>query len=159
MGREISLDYMDRALTVVGILNGSFVFVSDLIRRIDPAIPLEVDFMAISSYRDGVTPSAARIIKDLDSPIAGKDVLIAEDILDSGATLRWVSALLAARGARSIRVAALLEKANPGRQYDGRLDYVGFQIANDFVIGYGLDYAQRYRNLENIHVLDGANIA
>jgi hypoxanthine phosphoribosyltransferase len=154
MGRQISIDYASRSLTVIGILNGSFVFVADLIRQIDAAIPLEVDFISISSYRDGVTPSAARIVKDLELPIAGKDVLIAEDVLDTGATLRTVHALLANRGARTIRVAALLEKPDRRRQYGRRLDYVGFQIPDQFVIGYGLDYAQRYRNLQDVHVLD-----
>jgi hypoxanthine phosphoribosyltransferase len=155
LGRQISIDYANRGLTVIGILNGSFVFVADLIRQIDPTLPVEVDFIAISSYGEGTTPSAARIVKDLDRPVGGKDVLIVEDILDSGATLRGVHALLSGRGARTIRVAALLEK--PGRQsrFGPGLDYVGFQIPDTFVIGYGLDYAQRYRNLPGVHALDG----
>jgi hypoxanthine phosphoribosyltransferase len=157
MGRQISMDYANRSLTVIGILNGSFMFVADLIRQIDPAISLEVDFISVSSYGSGVTPAPSTITRDLDQPVEGKDVLIAEDVLDTGATLRCVHALLAGRGARTIRVAALLEKPGRRRHYDHQVDYVGFQIPDRFVIGYGLDYAQRYRNLQSVHVLDGVS--
>jgi hypoxanthine phosphoribosyltransferase len=151
---QISDDYKGGALTVIGILKGSFIFVADLIRRIDPALPIEVDFIGVSSYGDAVTTSGnVRVTKDLDVSIESKDVVIVEDIVDSGLTLTCVYSLLAARRPHSIRIATLLEKPETSR-YKGPLDYVGFQIPSRFVVGYGLDYAQRYRNLPDVRVLD-----
>jgi hypoxanthine phosphoribosyltransferase len=154
MGREISRDYASRELTVIGILKGSFIFVSDLVRQIDPAIPMEVDFISASSYGDGTTSSGeVRIGYDLRLPIEGKELLLVEDIVDSGRTLTHVMEMLSDRGARSIRIAALLEKPD-SRKFSGDLHYVGFRIPSRFVVGYGLDYAERYRNLAEIRVLD-----
>ena len=154
MGRQISSDYAGGALTIVGILKGSFIFVADLIRRIAPSIPVEVDFISVASYGRSTTSSGTvRLVKDIEVEIEGKDVLIVEDIVDSGRTLTYVTPLLAGRGARSVRIAALLEKPE-NRGYSGELHYVGFQIPNAFVVGYGLDYAERYRNLPDIRVLD-----
>ena len=154
MGREISRDYTGKALTVIGVLKGSFMFVADLIRQIDPAIPVEVDFISASSYGNSTLSSGeVRIVKDIGIRIEGKDVLLIEDIVDSGRTLSQVKTNLAGRGARSVRIAALLEKPE-SRKYSGDLHYVGFRIPNHFVVGYGLDYAERYRNLSEIRVLD-----
>ena len=154
IGRRISKDYAGRTVTLVGILKGSFVFLADVIRAISPEIPVEVDFMSVSSYGDATTTSGTvHIEKDLGISIEGKDVIIVEDIVDSGLTLLHVYNILSARGARSLRVATLLEK--PGNsKFDRPLDYVGFKIANQFVVGFGLDHAQRYRNLPDIRVLN-----
>jgi hypoxanthine phosphoribosyltransferase len=154
IGRQISKDYSGRGVTFVGILKGSFIFLADVIRAVSPDIPVEVDFMSVSSYGDATTTSGTvHIEKDLGISIDGKDIIIVEDIVDSGLTLMHVYNILSGRGARSLRVAALLEK--PGNsKYEGPLDYVGFQIPNKFVVGFGLDYAQRYRNLSEVRVLD-----
>ena len=154
IGKQISKDFAGRAVMLVGILKGSFIFLADLIRAISPEIPIEVDFMAVSSYGDATTTSGTvHIEKDLGISIAGKDVIIVEDIVDSGLTLLHVYNILSAREARSLRVATLLEK--PGNsKYDKPLDYVGFKIPSKFVVGFGLDYAQNYRNLRDIRVLD-----
>ena len=154
IGRQISKDYSGRTVTFVGILKGSFIFLADVIRAVSPEIPIEVDFMSVSSYGDATTTSGTvHIEKDLGIPIEGKDVIIVEDIVDTGLTLLHVFNILSARGVRSLRVATLLEK--PGNsKYDGPLDYVGFQIPNKFVVGFGLDYSQRFRNLSEIRVLD-----
>ena len=154
LGNAISADYYGKTLTLMGVLKGSFVFVADLARQIDVKIPLEVDFMAVSSYGDSTSSSGTiRVDKDAEVEITGRDVVIVEDIVDTGLTLMHVHNILASRGANSIRVATLLEK--PGRhKFAGKLDYVGFQIPDRFVVGYGLDYAQRYRNLPDVRVLD-----
>jgi hypoxanthine phosphoribosyltransferase len=154
LGQQISKDFADRSVTVVGILKGSFIFLADLIRTISTEIPVEVDFMSVSSYGDATTTSGTvHIEKDLGIQIEGKDVIIVEDIVDSGLTLLHVYNILSGRGARSLRTAALLEK--PGNsKYDKPLDYVGFKIPNKFVVGFGLDYAQLYRNLREIRVLN-----
>src|SRR5215510_7408453 len=154
LGRQITNDYASGAVTLVGILKGSFVFLADLIRAVSPEIRLEVDFMSVSSYGDSTTTSGTvHIEKDLGIAIEGKDIIIVEDIVDSGLTLLHVYNILSGRGARSLRVATLLEK--PGNsKYDRPLEYVGFKIPNKFVVGFGLDYAQKYRNLPDIRVLD-----
>jgi hypoxanthine phosphoribosyltransferase len=154
IGKQISKDYAGRTVTFVGILKGSFIFLADVVRAVAPEIPVEVDFMSVSSYGDATTTSGTiHIEKDLGIQIDGKDVIIVEDIVDTGLTLLHVYNILSARGVRSLRVAALLEK--PGNsKYDRPLDYIGFQIPNKFVVGFGLDYAQRFRNLSEIRVLD-----
>ena len=154
IGRQISKDYAGRTVTFVGILKGSFVFLADLIRQVSPDIAVEVDFMSVSSYGDATTTSGTiHIEKDLTVSIEDRDIIIVEDIVDTGLTLLHVYNILSARGARSLRVATLLEK--PGNsKYNRPLDYVGFEIPNKFVVGFGLDYAQRYRNLPDIRVLD-----
>ena len=154
LGRRISQDYAGRTITVVAILKGSFIFLADLVRQFDPGIPVEVDFMSVSSYGNSTSSSGVvRIEKDLEVSIEGKDVIIVEDIVDSGLTLHNVHNILAARGARSLRVAALLEKPGNSR-YKGPLDYLGFRIQNQYVVGYGLDSAQKFRNLPDIRVLN-----
>jgi hypoxanthine phosphoribosyltransferase len=154
MGEQISRDYEGSSITMIGILKGSFVFMADLTRQIRPEVPLEVDFMSVSSYGTGTSSSGTIVVeKDVEVTINGRNIIIVEDIVDSGLTLTHVHRILAEKGARSIRVATLLEK--PGNsQYQGKLDYVGFQIPDSFVVGYGLDFAQRYRNLPDIRILE-----
>jgi hypoxanthine phosphoribosyltransferase len=145
LGAEISADYQGRDLLLIGVLKGAVFFMADLMRRL--TIPCEVDFMAISSYGSATKSSGVvRILKDLDAVIEGKDVLIVEDIVDSGLTLQYLLRNLKGRNPRSLEVCALLIK--PDRQkVDLHTKYVGFEIPNRFVVGYGLDYAERYRNL------------
>jgi hypoxanthine phosphoribosyltransferase len=156
MGDRISKDYRGRGITVIGILKGSFIFIADLIRHIDPAIPVELEFMAVSSYGNGTTSSGnLRLGQDIESPLDGKHLLIVEDIVDTGLTIARIRDLLASRGAASVRIATLLEKVTD-RGHPLTLDYVGFKIPDRFVVGYGLDFAQRYRNLKEIRVMEEA---
>lgn len=151
IGRQISEDYKDKNLMLVSVLKGSVVFMADLMRAI--TIPCEIDFMAVSSYGNKTDSSGTvRIIKDLDRDIAGYDLLIVEDILDSGMTLSYIKEILLARKPRSIRVCTLLDKPER-RKSDIYADYSGFEVPNEFVVGYGLDFAQKYRNLPFIGVL------
>ncbi len=153
IGKKITEDYDGREPVMVGILKGASVFFADLIREID--LPLSIDFMALSSYGNATRSSGVvRILKDLDRDIVDKDVLIVEDIVDSGLTLSHLQEVLATRGANSIRVAALLNK-KLGDQSRKKLvpDYCCFEVPDKFVVGYGLDYAQKYRNLPDIGVL------
>ena len=145
LGKEITEDYQGRAPLLVGVLKGAFVFMSDLARQID--LPVEVDFMSVASYGSSTkTSGVVRIVKDLDLDLVDRDVLIVEDIVDSGLTLRWLRRNLASRNPASIEVCALLVKEGLQRE-DPDLKYVGFRIPGDFVVGYGLDVDQRYRNL------------
>jgi hypoxanthine phosphoribosyltransferase len=145
MGKEITSDYAGRPPLLVGVLKGAFMFMADLARTID--LPVEFDFMAVSSYGSATrTSGVVRIIKDLDVDLTGRDVLIVEDIVDSGLTLQYLRKNLAARGPASLEVCALLVKDGLQR-HDPDLRYVGFHIPPDFVIGYGLDIEERYRNL------------
>ena len=154
MGAQISRDYKGGSLTIVGILKGSFIFIADLIRSIDDSILLEVEFMTASSYgAETVSSGELHIEQDVSGSVSGKDVLLVEDIVDSGLTLGAVRKLLASRNPRSLRIAALIEKESSRRQ-PLALDYVGFHIPDVFVVGYGLDFAQHYRNLKEIRVLD-----
>ena len=151
LGERVTQDYAGRDLLLVGVLKGAIFFMADLMRRID--VPCEVDFMAISSYGAGVDSSGVvRILKDLDVSVEGRNVLIVEDIVDSGLTLSYLLRTLEARRPRSLDVCALLTKPDR-RENDVDCRYVGFEIPNRFVIGYGLDFAERYRNLPYIAVL------
>jgi hypoxanthine phosphoribosyltransferase len=155
MGSRISEDYRGHKLTVVGILKGSFLFIADLIRQIEATIPVEVEFMSVSSYGNGTQSSGdLRIVQDIETPLDGKDLLLVEDIVDTGLTIAKVRNLLASRGVRSIRIATLLVRES-NHTPPLTLDYVGFKVPDRFVIGYGLDFAQQYRNLKEIRVLDG----
>jgi hypoxanthine phosphoribosyltransferase len=152
LGAEISRDYAERDLVMVGVLKGAVLFIADLMRQL--TVPCEIDFMAVSSYGSETDSSGVvRILKDLDSPIEGRDVLIVEDIIDSGLTLQYLLRNLRARNPRSVEVCALLTKPDR-RRVELPIRYVGFEIPNRFVIGYGLDYAQRYRNLSYVAVLN-----
>jgi hypoxanthine phosphoribosyltransferase len=152
LGDEISQDYTGRDLLLVGVLKGAVFFMSDLMRRL--TIPCEIDFMAISSYGAGTDSSGVvRILKDLDINIEGRDVLVVEDIIDSGLTLSYLMRNLEARRPASLEICALLTKRGR-REIDVPVRYVGFEIPNRFVVGYGLDFAERYRNLSYVGVLD-----
>ena len=151
LGEQISVDYKDRRLLLVSILKGSIIFMSDLMRSID--IPCEIDFMAVSSYGSGVKSSGTvRILKDLDRDIRDYDVLIVEDILDSGMTLNYLMDLLYARNPNSIRICTLFDKPER-RKVDIYADYAGLEVPDEFIVGYGLDYDEKYRNLPYIGVL------
>lgn len=153
LGEQISEDYGDRDLLLIGVLKGAVFFLSDLMRNI--SIPCEVDFMAVASYGSATDSSGVvRIIKDLDASIEGRDVLIVEDIVDSGLTLQYLLRNLGARDPRTIEVCSLLTKPER-RKVDLEPRYVGFEIPNRFVIGYGLDHAERYRNLPYVATLKG----
>jgi hypoxanthine phosphoribosyltransferase len=155
LAEEISRDYADKELLLIGVLKGAVFFLADLMRHLD--IQCEVDFMAVSSYGASTDSSGVvRILKDLDAPIEGRDVLIVEDIVDSGLTLSYLFRMLRARGPASLEVCALLTKP-ARREIDLPIRYVGFEIPNRFAIGYGLDYAERYRNLPYVAVLTGEN--
>ena len=151
LGGKITADYKNSNLMLVTVLKGAGVFLADLMRQID--VPAEIDFMVVSSYGSGVKSSGVvKIVKDLDVPLAGKDILIVEDILDSGLTLSYIKELLESRGPRSIRIATLLDKPSR-RKVDLQADYIGFSVPDEFVIGYGLDYDEKYRNLPYIGIL------
>ena len=152
LGEEISADYAGRDLLLIGVLKGAVFFMADLMRHL--TVTCEVDFMAISSYGAATDSSGVvRILKDLDINIAGRDVLVVEDIIDSGLTLSYLMRNLEAREPASLEICALLTKPER-REIDVPVRYVGFEIPNRFVIGYGLDFAERYRNLPYVGVLD-----
>ncbi|MGH3000833.1 MAG: hypoxanthine phosphoribosyltransferase [Gaiellaceae bacterium] len=156
LGEEISADYAGRDLLLVGVLKGAVFFMADLMRHL--TIPCEIDFMAISSYGDSTDSSGVvRILKDLDINIEGRHVLVVEDIIDSGLTLSYLIRNLEAREPATLEICALLTKPER-REIDVPVRYVGFEIPNRFVIGYGLDFAERYRNLPYVGVLDPARI-
>jgi len=151
LGRQISQDYAGKDLLLVCVLKGAIAFLADLMRQI--TIPHEIDFMAISSYGASTESSGiVRILKDLDTNIEGRNVLIVEDIVDTGRTLKYISENLRTRRPKSLRICTLLNKP-ARREIDIPLDYVGFEIPNKFVIGYGLDFAEIYRSLPYIGVL------
>ncbi len=151
LGAQITRDYRGKDLLLVSILKGACVFLTDLMRAID--LPVSIDFMCVSSYGKGTsTQGRAKILKDLDTDIAGKHVLIVEDILDSGVTLSHVMEILRSRQPASLRLCSLLEKPERHR-VEVPLDYVGYVVPDEFVVGYGLDYAETYRNLPYIGVL------
>jgi hypoxanthine phosphoribosyltransferase len=151
LGEEISADYRERDLLLLGVLKGAVFFMSDLMRRL--TIPCEIDFMAISSYGASTDSSGVvRILKDLDINIEGRHVLVVEDIIDSGLTLSYLMRNLRARKPASLEICALLTKPER-REIEVPVRYIGFEIPNRFVIGYGLDFAERYRNLPYVAVL------
>ena len=151
LGEQISRDYADRNLMMVSVLKGSVVFMADLMRAI--SVPASIDFMSVTSYGKGVkTSGVVRIIKDLDEELDGRDILIVEDILDSGMTLSYLKEHIMAKGARSIRIATLLDKPER-RRVDIHPDYSCFSVPDEFVVGYGLDYAEKYRNLPYVGIL------
>ena len=152
LGAQITADYQGRAPLLVGVLKGAIMFMADLAREI--ALPVEFDFMAVSSYGNATKSSGVvRIVKDLSTKLEGRDVLIAEDILDSGLTLSYLIDLFKARNPKSVRIAAFAVKDIPDHVPAVEPDYVGTHVPNEFTVGYGLDYAERYRNLPYIGVL------
>ncbi len=153
LGKQISSDYAGKSVHLVCILKGAVFFMCELAKRI--TLPVSIDFMCVSSYGDETTSSGhIRIKKELDESVEGKDVLIVEDIIDSGRTLYFLKEELKKRGAKSIALCTLLDKPDR-RVVDVKTDYVGFQIPDEFVVGYGLDYAQKYRTLPFIGVVEG----
>ena len=151
LGAEISRDYAGRNPLLIGVLKGACLFLSDLMRAIE--VPLALEFIAISSYGSATrTSGEVRILKDLDVPIEGRHILVVEDIVDTGLTLSYLLANLKSRGAASVKLAALLDK-HQRREREVPIDYLGFKIPDEFVVGYGLDFAERYRNLPFIAVL------
>lgn len=152
LAADIRRDYTDN-VHIIAVLKGAFIFMSDLIRELDGAV--SIDFMAVSSYAKGTTTSGeVRLLKDLDTALDGKDVLIVEDIVDTGLTLTYLQEVLRARGPRVLRTACLLSKPSR-RLVDVKVEYVGFTIEDKFVVGYGLDYAEQYRNLPYIGLIEG----
>ncbi len=152
MGRQISKDYKGRRVHLIGVLKGAAIFMADLIREI--RVDVSLDFMSVSSYgRGSQTSGEVRLIKDLDTSIEGLNVIVVEDILDTGLTLGYLMRVLQQRKPATLRVAALLDKPERRIKKDVKADYVGFEIPNEFVVGYGLDYAERYRNLKDVCVL------
>ncbi len=151
LGAQITADYAGKEPVIISVLRGSYIFMADLTRQID--LPCTVDFMSVSSYGGGTSSSGqVKIIKDLSESIEGRDLLIVEDILDSGYTLYYLRNILQARKPASVRICTLLDKPER-RVKDIHADYVGFHIPNAFVVGYGLDYAEKYRNLPYIGIL------
>jgi hypoxanthine phosphoribosyltransferase len=156
LGAEITSDYAAKDLVLIGVLKGSCVFMADLMREID--LKLTIDFMAVSSYKDGtVSTGDVEILKDLTNPIREKDVIVCEDIVDTGLTLFRLTEILESKGANSIKIATLLDKPEPRVKKELKIDYCGFQIPNKFVVGYGLDAAGRYRNLPFIGAVKDPN--
>lgn len=153
LGRQISKDYEGKEVHLICVLKGGVFFMCELAKRI--SVPVSMDFMSVSSYGDGTKSSGiVKIVKDLDEAIEGKDVLIVEDIIDSGRTLYYLIDILQKRNPNSIHLCTLLDKPER-RVKDVKVDYVGFNIPDEFVVGYGLDYAQKYRNLPFIGVVEG----
>lgn len=151
LGKKISEDYQGKNLLMVSVLKGSVVFMADLMREV--TVPCEIDFMCVSSYGSGVkTSGVVKIIKDLDINLKDRDLLIVEDILDSGMTLSYIKTMLEQRGTRSIKICTLLDKPER-RQADIKADYSCFHVPDEFVVGYGLDYDEKYRNLPYVGIL------
>jgi hypoxanthine phosphoribosyltransferase len=152
LGEQITAEYAGKELVLVGVLKGSCVFMADLMRKID--LNLTIDFMSVSSYKDGTKSTGdVEILKDLSNPIRGKHVIVVEDIIDTGLTLSRLLDILGSRGAASIKLATFLDKPEPRIKQEVQVDYCGFMIPNKFVVGYGLDAAGRYRNLPFIAVV------
>jgi hypoxanthine phosphoribosyltransferase len=158
LGAEITNDYAGQEPILIGVLKGAFVFMADLTRSIN--LKISIEFMAVSSYGKAQKSSGeVKIIKDLDVAVEGKDLIVVEDIVDTGLTLSYLLQNLQSRGAKSVRLATLLDKPEPRINKDLKINYCGFQVPNKFVVGYGLDAAERYRNLPFIAVVKNPEIA
>ena len=151
LGSQITKDFQNKEedLVLVGVLKGAAVFMADLIRKINR--PIEIDFMSVSSYGRGRTESTGvvRILKDLDSDIEGKHIILVEDIVDTGLTLSYLSDIMVRRGAKSVKIVSLLSKPSR-RTKEVEIDYLGFKVPDEFIVGYGIDYSEKYRNLDYI---------
>lgn len=153
LGEQISEDYKGKQIHLISILKGGVFFTCELAKRI--TVPVSIDFMSVSSYGDGTSSSGiVKIAKDLDESLEGKEVLVVEDIIDSGRTLYYLMDILEKRGPKSMKLCTLLDKPDR-RVKDVKVDYVGFEIPDEFVVGYGLDYAQKYRNLPYVGIVEG----
>lgn len=152
LAAQISDDYREKHLVAVGVLKGAFIFMADLVRQID--VPLEIDFVTVSSYGSGTNSSRTITVhQDITTDLSGKDVLVIEDIVDTGHTLCYLADHLKARGARSVRLCALADKPSR-REQDVTIDYLGFTVPDQFVVGYGLDFDNRFRYLPDIYALE-----
>ena len=151
LAKQISQDYKNKVPIFIGVLNGAFIFMSDLIKQID--LNCEVDFLRLSSYGDAkISSGKVRMVKDLNCDVNGRDIIIVEDIVDTGLSLQYMRRLMENYKPASVKIISLLVKPK-SLKYDAKIDYIGFKIPSKFVIGYGLDYAQKYRNLRSIYVL------
>jgi hypoxanthine phosphoribosyltransferase len=152
IGKQVTRDFRGQRVHLIGVLKGASIFLSDLIRAVN--LEVSLDFMAVSSYGKGTrTSGEVKLTKDLDTSIEGLNVILVEDILDTGLTLGYLCRILRQRKPKDLRIAALLDKPDRRIMKDVHADYVGFEIPNEFVVGYGLDYAERYRNLKDVCVL------
>jgi hypoxanthine phosphoribosyltransferase len=152
IGKQITKDYRGERVHLIGVLKGASIFLADLVRTV--GLEVSLDFMAVSSYGKGTrTSGEVKLSKDLDTSIEGLNVILVEDILDTGLTLGYLCRVLRQRKPKDLRIAALLDKPDRRLMKDVKADYIGFQIPNEFVVGYGLDYAERYRNLKDVCVL------
>jgi len=155
LAKEISDDYNGTIPVFIGVLNGSFLFMSDLIRYVN--IDCEIDFFKLSSYGDAkISSGKVKLLKELNCDVNGRDIIIVEDIVDSGLSIKYIEELFEEKNPKSMKVVSLLVKPN-SLKYNVKIDYIGFDIPSKFVIGYGLDYAQKYRNLRSIYVLSDEN--
>jgi len=155
IGEKISIEYEDSVPVFIGILNGSFLFMSDLIKNV--TIDCEIDFIKLSSYGDAkITSGNVKLVKDLNANIEGRDIIVVEDIVDTGLSIKYIEELMELHKPKSVKIVSLLVKPE-SLKYDVKIDYIGFEIPNKFVLGYGLDYAQRFRNLRSIYVLSEEN--
>lgn len=152
LGKQISIDFKETTPVFIGVLNGSFLFLSDLIRNV--SINCEIDFFKLSSYGDAkISSGKVKLLKELNCDVHNRDVIIVEDIVDSGLSIKYIEQLFSKSKPKSMKVVSLLVKQD-SLKYDVKIDYIGFKILNKFVIGYGLDYAQKFRNLRSIYVLN-----
>lgn len=152
LGEEISRDYKGRTPVFIGVLNGAFIFMSDLVKNVD--IDCEIDFFKLSSYGDAkISSGKVTLVKELNCDVNGRDIIIVEDIVDSGLSIKFIEEHIMKYTPASMRVVSLLVKPK-SLKYDVKINYIGFNIPSEFVIGYGLDYAQKYRNLRSIYILD-----
>ena len=155
LGEEISRDYLGKTPIFIGVLNGAFLFLSDLIKNVN--IDCEIDFFKLSSYGDAkISSGKVTLIKELNCDVNGRDIIIVEDIVDSGLSIKFIEEHIGRHNPASLKVVSLLVKPK-SLKYNVKIDYIGFDIPSEFVIGYGLDYAQRYRNLSTIYVLEDNN--
>lgn len=151
LGSEISRDYYGKIPIFIGVLNGAFIFISDLIKNIE--IECEIDFFKLSSYGDSkISSGKVRLLKELNCDVNGRDIIIVEDIVDTGLSIKYIEELFSKYSPKSMKVVSLLVKPE-SLKYDVKIDYIGFKIPSKFVVGYGLDYQQKYRNLTSIYVL------
>lgn len=150
LGAQITADYEDQELVVIGVLRGSFIFMADLVREIK--VPVTLDFMVAKSYSGTETTGEVKILKDVDIPVAGKNVLIVEDIVDSGFTLSKLKQHFITRNAGSVRICTALDKPSRRKVSDFTVDYIGFQVPDKFVVGFGLDYNDKFRNINEVRI-------
>lgn len=155
LGEEITHDYKGKVPVFIGVLNGAFLFMSDLVKNVD--LDCEIDFFKLSSYGDAkISSGKVTLIKELNCEVEGRDIIIVEDIVDSGLSIKFIEEHIARYNPASMKVVSLLVKPK-SLKYNVKIDYIGFDIPSEFVIGYGLDYAQKYRNLRSIYILDDKN--